>query len=43
MVNRDQGYETSDIEKMGLSQSTAQVVFQDVRVPKDSLWRRVTL
>lgn len=38
MVNRDQGYETSDIEKMGLnSQSTAQVVFQDVRVPKDQL------
>ena len=38
MVNRDQGYETSDIEKMGLnSQSTAQVVFQDVRVPKEQL------
>jgi alkylation response protein AidB-like acyl-CoA dehydrogenase len=38
MVNRDQGYETSDIEKIGLnSQSTAQVVFQDVRVPKEQL------
>ena len=38
MVDRDQGYETSDIEKMGLnSQSTAQVVFQDVRVPKEQL------
>ena len=38
LVERKDGYETSDIEKMGLnSQSTAQVSFQDVRVPKTNL------
>jgi alkylation response protein AidB-like acyl-CoA dehydrogenase len=38
LVERKDGYETRDIEKMGLnSQSTAQVSFQDVRVPKTNL------
>ena len=38
LVDRDHGYRTSDISKMGLnSQSTAQVSFQDVRVPKSNL------
>ena len=38
LVERKDGYETSDINKMGLnSQSTAQVYFQDVRVPKANL------
>ncbi|EAW41380.1 acyl-CoA dehydrogenase, short-chain specific [marine gamma proteobacterium HTCC2080] len=38
LVERQDGYETCDIEKMGLnSQSTAQVSFQDVRVPKTNL------
>jgi len=38
LVERQHGYQTSDIEKMGLnSQSTAQVVFQDVRVPKTNM------
>ena len=37
LVDRDHGYRTSDISKMGLnSQSTAQVSFQDVRVPKSN-------
>ncbi|MEH6592308.1 MAG: acyl-CoA dehydrogenase family protein [Halioglobus sp.] len=38
LVDRAHGYETSNIEKMGLnSQSTAQVFFQDVRVPATNL------
>ena len=38
LVDREHGYETSDIEKMGLnSQSTAIVSFQDVRVPASNL------
>ena len=38
LVDREHGYETSDIEKMGLnSQSTAIVSFQDVRVPAANL------
>jgi len=38
LVERKDGYVTSDIEKMGLnSQSTAQVSFQDVRVPKKNV------
>ncbi|MEL0163237.1 MAG: acyl-CoA dehydrogenase family protein, partial [Halieaceae bacterium] len=38
LVERQHGYQTSDIEKMGLnSQSTAQMVFQDVRVPKTNM------
>lgn len=38
LVDRAHGYETSDIEKMGLnSQSTAIVSFQDVRVPASNL------
>ncbi|MEP1473015.1 MAG: acyl-CoA dehydrogenase family protein [Halieaceae bacterium] len=38
LVDRAHGYETSNIEKMGLnSQSTAQVFFQDVRVPASNL------
>ncbi|MDH3991808.1 MAG: acyl-CoA/acyl-ACP dehydrogenase [Gammaproteobacteria bacterium] len=38
LVDREHGYETSNIEKMGLnSQSTAQVFFQDVRVPASNL------
>ena len=38
LVDRKHGYETSDIEKMGLnSQSTAIVSFQDVRVPASNL------
>lgn len=38
LVDREHGYETSDIEKMGLnSQSTAIVSFQDVRVPATNL------
>jgi len=38
LVERKDGYETNDIEKMGLnSQSTAQVSFQDVRVPVTNL------
>lgn len=38
LVDREHGYETSDIEKMGLnSQSTAIVSFQDVRVPARNL------
>jgi alkylation response protein AidB-like acyl-CoA dehydrogenase len=38
LVDRKHGYETSNIEKMGLnSQSTALVSFQDVRVPVSNL------
>ena len=38
LVDRSHGYETTNIEKMGLnSQSTAQVFFQDVRVPASNL------
>ncbi|MFK7731795.1 MAG: acyl-CoA dehydrogenase family protein [Pseudomonadales bacterium] len=38
LVDREHGYETSNIEKMGLnSQSTAQVSFNDVRVPAKNL------
>ena len=38
LVDREHGYETTNIEKMGLtSQSTAQVFFQDVRVPASNL------
>lgn len=38
VVDREHGYQTSDIEKMGLnSQSTAIVSFQDVRVPASNL------
>jgi alkylation response protein AidB-like acyl-CoA dehydrogenase len=38
LVDREHGYQTSDIEKMGLnSQSTAIVSFQDVRVPAGNL------
>ncbi|MFK8049477.1 MAG: acyl-CoA dehydrogenase family protein [Halioglobus sp.] len=38
LVDRAHGYETANIEKMGLnSQSTAQVFFQDVRVPASNL------
>jgi alkylation response protein AidB-like acyl-CoA dehydrogenase len=38
LVDREHGYETSNIEKMGLnSQSTAIVSFQDVRVPAANL------
>ena len=38
LVERTDGYQTSDISKMGLnSQSTAQVSFEDVRVPKSNL------
>ncbi len=38
LVDREHGYETTNIEKMGLnSQSTAQVFFQDVRVPTSNL------
>jgi alkylation response protein AidB-like acyl-CoA dehydrogenase len=38
LVDREHGYETSDIKKMGLnSQSTAIVTFQDVRVPASNL------
>ena len=38
LVDREHGYETTNIEKMGLnSQSTAQVFFQDVRVPATNL------
>ena len=38
LVDREHGYETSDIEKMGLnSQSTAIVSFQDVHVPASNL------
>ena len=38
LVDREDGYETTNIEKMGLnSQSTAQVFFQDVRVPASNL------
>ncbi|NCF20955.1 MAG: acyl-CoA dehydrogenase, partial [Haliea sp.] len=38
LVDREHGYETTNIEKMGLnSQSTAQVFFQDVRVPAGNL------
>ena len=38
LVDREHGYETSNIEKMGLnSQSTAIVSFQDVRVPVGNL------
>jgi len=38
LVDRDHGYQTTNIEKMGLnSQSTAQVFFQDVRVPASNL------
>jgi len=38
LVDREHGYETTNIEKMGLnSQSTAQVFFQDVRVPAANL------
>lgn len=38
LVDREHGYQTTNIEKMGLnSQSTAQVFFEDVRVPKTNL------
>ena len=38
LVDREHGYETTNIKKMGLnSQSTAQVFFQDVRVPASNL------
>lgn len=38
LVDREMGYTTSDIEKMGLNdQSTAQVFFADVRVPADRM------
>lgn len=38
LVDREHGYQTSEIRKMGLnSQSTAQVIFEDVRVPKTNL------
>jgi alkylation response protein AidB-like acyl-CoA dehydrogenase len=38
LVDREHGYETTNIEKMGLnSQSTDQVFFQDVRVPTSNL------
>ena len=38
LVDREHGYETSNIEKMGLnSQSTATVSFQDVHVPVTNL------
>ncbi len=38
LVDRSHGYETANIEKMGLnSQSTAQVFFDDVRVPATNL------
>ena len=38
LVDRKHGYETTDIQKMGLnSQSTAQVSFQEVRVPASNL------
>lgn len=38
LVDRSHGYETTNIEKMGLnSQSTAQVFFEDVRVPASNL------
>ena len=38
LVDRDQGYETVNIEKTALnSQSTAQVHFADVRVPKSNM------
>ena len=38
LVDREHGYHTTEIQKMGLnSQSTAQVVFEDVRVPKTNL------
>jgi alkylation response protein AidB-like acyl-CoA dehydrogenase len=38
LVDRSHGYETTNIKKMGLnSQSTAQVFFDDVRVPKTNL------
>jgi len=38
LVDRKHGYETADIQKMGLnSQSTAQVSFQEVRVPASNL------
>ena len=38
LVERQHGYETVEIRKMGLnSQSTAQVIFEDVRVPKSNL------
>ena len=38
LVDRKHGYETTNIEKMGLnSQSTAQVFFEDVRVPASNL------
>jgi len=38
LVDREHGYQTTDIEKMGLnSQSTAQVFFEDVRVPASNL------
>ncbi|MEP0200849.1 MAG: acyl-CoA dehydrogenase family protein [Halioglobus sp.] len=38
LVDREHGYQTTDIEKMGLnSQSTAQVFFEDVRVPVSNL------
>ena len=38
LVDRRHGYKTTNIEKMGLnSQSTAQVFFEDVRVPASNL------
>lgn len=38
LVDRKHGYQTNDIKKMGLnSQSTAQVSFEDVRVPASNL------
>lgn len=41
VVDRDMGYTTTDIEKMGLnSQSTAQVFFDNVRVPAERMIAR---
>lgn len=38
LVERENGYETRDLEKTALnSQSTTQVFFNDVRVPKDNI------
>jgi alkylation response protein AidB-like acyl-CoA dehydrogenase len=38
LVDREHGYETTNIEKMGLnSQSTAQVFFDEVRVPASNM------
>ena len=38
VIDREMGYTTKDIEKMGLdAQSTAQVFFDDVRVPADRM------